>query len=723
MKKVFSIISALVLCAAMWTSANAETKTLYCKMTQSWWTTDGAAIGVYAYNSDEDKNAVWPGVRMTPVSGETGLWSADVDTKYAHLIFVRVNPTGDIADWGAKTGDLAFPTGENNLYTITSETAVWGDPGCTGVWSKLGGPTPKYYITGDSALMVDLKLDKALAWNPAAIPVTEADAYKLSGLKVGQTYCVKVTVNGTWDEGMVKGYAALTDPKPAGVKTDGNGNIVFQLSEAGDVTITYTATAFSIDGKFYVAPAAKYFITGDSALVVDAGLTADKKWDPAAIAVTEEDAYVIKNLKANQEYKLKVTLDGTWDHVKGYSDLTDPKPAGVKPDADGNLVFKMAEAGDVTVTYTATAFTIAGKFETLPTAKYFITGDSALIVDAGLTADKKWNPAAIPVMDADAYVIKNLKANQQYVLKVTLDGTWADGMVKGFEALTTKPAGVSTDKDDNIVFTLDEAGDVTVTYTATAFTIDGKFHALPAAKYYITGDSALVVDAGLTADKKWNPAAIPVMDADAYVIKNLKANQQYVLKVTLDGTWADGMVKGYGELTTRPEGISTDKDDNIVFKLSEAGDVTVTYNATVFTVEGKFVAPEPVEKDWFIKLPVAENDWTWRAMDKQIDGTWTHTTVWVGGGANIHTEPADEGAKYIKDEEMDFGANLVAPEAGTQCTFIWNPATEKLAVDYQLQAIENVELNINAPMYNIFGVEVDATFKGVVIQNGHKYIR
>ena len=40
-------------------------------------------------------------------------------------------------------------------------------------------------------------------------------------------------------------------------------------------------------------------------------------------------------------------------------------------------------------------------------------------------------------------------------------------------------------------------------------------------------------------------------------------------------------------------------------------------------------------------------------------------------------------------------------------------------------SVENVvrpELDINAPMYDIMGRRVDETYRGVIIQNGHKYL-
>ncbi|MBR1808894.1 MAG: hypothetical protein IJ776_05870 [Paludibacteraceae bacterium] len=41
-----------------------------------------------------------------------------------------------------------------------------------------------------------------------------------------------------------------------------------------------------------------------------------------------------------------------------------------------------------------------------------------------------------------------------------------------------------------------------------------------------------------------------------------------------------------------------------------------------------------------------------------------------------------------------------------------------------LDALENIKgtLDVNAPMYNVLGSQVDKSYKGVVIQNGRKYL-
>jgi len=150
MKKIYSLLAAMTLM----TSSTFAT-TIYCKMAQDWWKADGAAVGAYAWKGDgdsADKNANWPGVRMT-ATGEADVWSVDIDlTKYEKIIFTRVNGSGDVADWGAKTKDLVLPTDGKNLFTITTSTAVWGDPGCDGEWSVLGdepGPGPQPQPVGD----------------------------------------------------------------------------------------------------------------------------------------------------------------------------------------------------------------------------------------------------------------------------------------------------------------------------------------------------------------------------------------------------------------------------------------------------------------------------------------------------------------------------------------------------------------------------------------------
>ena len=228
-----------------WVPAPAEPKTIYCKVQQSWWTDGNAGVGIYAWGDGVAANADWPGVRMTKVDGQPGVWSFDLPVKYTSVVFTRVNPSdeGDLY-WGAKTEDLVVPTDDNDLFTITSETAQWDGEGkkAQGTWSKFVPETPaKFYITGIND-----------NWEPNAIKSVE-DSYVLN-LAAG-AYAMKITVDGTW--ATVKGFSNLTEVAD-GLSTvdDGYDNIHFTLDEAGDVTVTYTETVFKLEGNFHVdAPA------------------------------------------------------------------------------------------------------------------------------------------------------------------------------------------------------------------------------------------------------------------------------------------------------------------------------------------------------------------------------------------------------------------------------------------------------------------------------------
>ena len=129
----------------------ATVSTVYCKNTQSWWKADGAAVGAYFWAGEGDDKVEpysWPGTRMEAVAGQEDLWTVSVPANVEKVIFTRINGgTGAASDWGAKTSDLDIPS-KKNCYTITSESAVWGDPGVTGEWSVYPAVDPEYHLLG-----------------------------------------------------------------------------------------------------------------------------------------------------------------------------------------------------------------------------------------------------------------------------------------------------------------------------------------------------------------------------------------------------------------------------------------------------------------------------------------------------------------------------------------------------------------------------------------------
>lgn len=159
MKKLLSLFAAVLVTGSMIAGTATDTMRVYCKMEQGWWKADGAAVGIHYWGGEGATN--WPGVRMTPVEGVADTWYYDLDTTQCrNVIFTRVNGSGDVSDWGAKTKDLVVPADGKNLFTITNSEAAWGDPGCDGAWSVYGvepGPGPEPEVTQDTLYLVNSK--------------------------------------------------------------------------------------------------------------------------------------------------------------------------------------------------------------------------------------------------------------------------------------------------------------------------------------------------------------------------------------------------------------------------------------------------------------------------------------------------------------------------------------------------------------------------------------
>ena len=830
---------------------------------------DAAIANGENWNNDVAANVMTTSNNTTYTLTLTGV-ELTKDVTYSYKIIEK----GSWTEYYPNTGDNAsFSVNQSAIYTVTYTFNV-STLACEVTKTKTGeieNPA-KFYVTGDSALVVDAGKDKSTAWNAQAIK-SEKDTLTLS-LKGGTDYLLKVVDGTSW-----KGYSALTE-EAEGLQDFGDDhNIGFRLNAAGEVKVIYTSTLFKLIGDFELP--AKFYVTGDSALVKDAAnLSKDKAWTANAIK-SEKDTLVLANLKASQDYQLKVTVDGTWGTEKKYSDLTEVADGLQDVSNDHNIGFKLSKAGDVKVIYTSSLFKLIGDFcvdsttlyfvnvpgwaavkahafvgetpykawpgadmkptgakvngydiysYTFPSSfnkiifnkgeggadnqtanltwnaatpyfypttkdgeskydaqwfantaampgKYYVTGDSALVVDAGLTAAKKWNADAFKATK-DTVVLKNLKANQEYNLKVTLKGAWEPASdVKGYTDLTVLDDGLSTKDDNNIKFTLNTAGNVTVIYTGEVFKllgdfkepefdpaiqqrlklvphswseanakiaaytwgskIEGKWTGFFAgynesdtlratirtaadsmvlvrfantveaptwedeatnvlnkidkilidhtglvytiiegntgtwdsyvpATFYVTGDSALVVDAGLTVAKKWDPSAFKAT-TDTLVLKNLKAGQDYMLKVTLNGTWAgENNVKGYDELTEKAEGLlkgSGDNENNICFKLNSNGDVKIVYTSSLFKLIGNFYVKTYETKT--VKLVPSEEwldanakfaAWTWGA---EQEGKWSAFFTPVSEGNDTLQATIKTSADSI--DFVRFSPKAVAP--------------------------------------------------------------
>lgn len=106
-------------------------------------------------------------------------------------------------------------------------------------------------------------------------------------------------------------------------------------------------------------PNATYYVTGTAELV-----GADKAWSEKAIAMTKNAdntfTHTFSELEAGIVYRMKVT-NGTWDSNWGFSAVQNA-PAGVVGDTDGNIVFELAEKGNVDISFNGVNIILQGNF-------------------------------------------------------------------------------------------------------------------------------------------------------------------------------------------------------------------------------------------------------------------------------------------------------------------------------------------------------------------------
>ena len=335
---------------AKYTYIEPVIKTIYCKMEYSWWTQASAAISAYISGTYGESTGV--GTLMTLAPLESNVWKIDVDVaRYQKIKFIRVNPTGT-DNWGAYTGLVEIPVDDKNLYTITQSTEKWGSD-CPGTWSVYEAPAsaPKRYITGTIAggwvgNEVEMTYDNALA----------TYSHTFSALTVDTEYKLKVT-DGTWTNhwGTINGTID-------GVSNDGDGNICFALSTAGDVTVTFDGAKITLSttGAFKVAVAdplaTNVYLVGGM-----------NSWNGTAnefklAAVGDATASVTVTLPIG-ETAFKVTVNGDWHgnngtmtrgECTGWTFNTSDGDCKINADAAGEYIFTWHIADKkLSVTYPA----------------------------------------------------------------------------------------------------------------------------------------------------------------------------------------------------------------------------------------------------------------------------------------------------------------------------------------------------------------------------------
>jgi hypothetical protein len=228
------------------------------------------------------------------------------------------------------------------------------------------------------------------------------------------------------------------------------------------------------------------------------------------------------------------------------------------------------------------------------------------------------------------------EGSYEFGMRIGGSGNWT---ANGASFTREANSAVITAGSGNLKLKADADGDYTFTWTfeTNTLTITYPDVVVIPAKFYITGDSALMVDAGLDKAKAWNPDAIK-SETDTFTLAGLKVGQYYVLKITIDGTWATP--KGYEDLTVIADGLVSDgSDKNIGFTLQEAGDVKVIYTTETFKLEGNFKVEE-IEPIVVKDLKLVPGVWT-------ADGAKLAVWAWAGEGEGAWSAFNGEGDTLV----------------------------------------------------------------------------
>ncbi len=594
MKKIFTLIASLMMVLSM----NAATKTIYFQ-TQQWWHKENAASGAHYWGTAGDGTS-WPGTRMTKVSGETNMWSIEIDTdKYQNIIFTRVSPSDGVSDWGAKTTDQVIPTDGKNFFTLGT-TEVWGGSGATGTWSTYTPNAPKTY--------------KDITFTITANAAPQIHYWEGGDKMVGSDWENSPTMTATGNANEYT-YTVKDVDEATGVK---------YLLKIGNIQTSDQTTSENVIADFKdLMP--EVYVKGVT------GWTGDGH--KMTIADDYASASVTITLAANLTADLKLTIGGVWmgdaknaitkENNSSVFDTNGGQNGSIKTDIAGDYIFTYTYADQtLTVTYPTEEIEVA--------VDCYVTGNTALTGEDWVLDSENLKMTKVEGTEKYTYTFTALPANTAFELKVVYAGSQ-----KGFSSLSEAIDGV-TANGDNICFTLEETGDVTVTYDAETekIALTGNFAIPVTYDYYIVGsfngDNPKKAENGMTLDGTVYKATVTLAEGDN------------TLKVT-DGTWDNTW--GYDQLGATYEEVSNPNDyNNIKITLAAEKTITVIFDATAGKITFEGLTEKVIEYGVTFNVTVPEEteacyicgEWDWSTFKPMTKVDDTHYTLEIAEATKDH---------------------------------------------------------------------------------------
>ena len=586
-------------------------------------------------------------------AGEGDLFTMHRD--YPHVDHLNLINTGD---------NIKLITDVAGEYTFT-----WTYADSTLVVTFPEAPAqPKFYITGNE----DIVGEGNPTWGKNGALESFSDTLVMN-LAAGFHKFKLITPAEQW-----LGMEALTDTA-YGLFTDDDTNICFNIAEAGEVTVIYNATEFKVEGDFYIAPVANYYLIGDSAFVVDAGATADKAWTPDAIASFKDTT--VLHLKAGVDYIMRLSLEGTWENHRDFRHLTETAAGLIElPDEFGNhsIGFSLAEAGDVTIIYIPATneqpevFKLIGNFYVAPAPDPTVAvmgsmNDWAEEIPFVLSDDKTYASLTVENIGAD-----------EYEFKFIINGEWRSNGYR-FHREFTGAAGITENNEANMVFVADQDGQYTFYwyFANDSAAIVYPEYIEPAKEYYAKYADAWTWVKMTEAEGLWL--------TDTIVYKGIGIN--------INDKAADENNMFYSN-TVEEEGVrpiagpAIDVNDTIYFTFNPADSVVTA------VMVGKYVAPPTPDptvavmgsmNDWAEEIPfVLSDDKTYASLTVENIGADEYefkfiiNGEWRSNGYRFHREfTGAAGITENNDANMIFEA-----DQDGEYTFYWYFANDSAAIVY-----------------------------------------
>ena len=622
-----------------------------------------------------------------------------------------------------------FPkTGSNAVYEITEETAVYTitytyNPTNGAVNIKLEKTGEAQPITHVYSLVGDFF---SWNWDPANAP----EMTKVNDSIY--TYQIDTFAITTAPDTL---YFKLTADHEWGVyELPSEGDYYYIFNQIGAYQLNFTA---NIASHYMVLDAillktdttvveTKYYLAGSM-----------NSWNAKGDELV--NGQIVLTLAAGK-HQFKVT-DGTWNNTWGYDQVdqecsTATVTRGTGND-DNNIIIELAKEQEVTISFDAATGKVCVKAETGEAPKvYYIAGDEGLMGEG----HGWWKDYADRALVNGTITIKDVPAGA-HAFKIT-DGNWNSSTETGheFTALDTECSsnGVTGGNGNNIEFTTYKVQDVTITMDLTTFAIcvtaDCEKPAEFEDTYVIAGDSALLgVNWSGTAEQN----KMTVTDSVASLVLDSihLAAGNYEFKVVKNGgEWIPDGPNNNSSLSVNADGYYR---------------VTFTYiiGSTAATAEAELLSePVVVDVDYYLFGYInganygCEDDYQNMGDYKFVDGKLTATFTEKSYVAVKTTDnatwymtngyPGDDATTAVLYNTQNLGENAdklpVPANVTVNFTLVVN-ADATLTLSYiadGTDGLENVEalLDVNAPMYNVLGQKVNHFYKGIVIQNGKKFL-